>query len=259
MLQLRNALAVDRAHGAFCFALLLIVLLLAGGANAGTITYFLDQTDDLEGWLPDGAHDYVIVTISDGVDAASPDDVDFDVTIGSFLQGIPDPALEFGINNFFFNSTSVLTASNIDLGGISWSSAFDYDPGPPHQTGNGFGRFEIRLSPDTGPDRQDPTLSFSITGIVGDTIADYALLSTNTSETSFFAVQVAGFLDQDLDDPVEGCVDQGQGNFTPECNILNSVWVGGTSTTSVPEPGTLAFLASGLLAGLAVFGRRRQP
>jgi hypothetical protein len=232
-------------------------LAVAGGANASTITYYLTQTDDAEGWLPDGAHDYVIVTISDGADAANAGDVDFDVTIGSFLQGIPDPSLEFGINNFYFNSTSALTASNIDFGGISWGADFDYNPGPPHLTGNGFGRFEVRLSPDTGPDRQAPTLSFSITGIAGDTIADYALLSTNTSESTYFAVQVAGFLDQDDDDPVDGCVDVGQGNYTPECNILNSVWVGGTSTTSVPEPNTLALLAPGL-AGLAFLGGRRR-
>jgi hypothetical protein len=234
--------------------LLGLVWVLAGTANAASITYYLDQTNDPEGWLPDGTN-YAQVTIAD-----NGSDIDFTITLLSPLTSIADA--NFGIDNFLFNSTNVLSAANIIGEPGDWTTNVDYNPAPPNMSADGFGSFEVRLKAGT---RQNPTLSFTIS-IAGDSIADYAVLSSGSVQgNTFFGLHVAGFLDQDpvapldpidIGDPGIGlCYDtDGQGNYTPGCNILTSGWFGGTST--IPEPGTALLLGAGLL-GLAGYRRRR--
>lgn len=131
--------------------------------------------------------------------------------------------------------------------------------------GGGFGSLNVSL---VGGTCQVPSLSFSISK-AGDSLSDYAQLSINGSEgDSYFAVHVAGFVDQDPDDildeidigdPGEGfCYDTtGQGDYSPGCNILTSGWFGGTSTTPVPEPTAASLLALGLL-GIGCARRLRR-
>ena len=233
-------------------AVLLGVFLVASAAQAASITYFLDQSNDGEGWIPDSVQDYVQITISDSTTVAG--DIDVAVEVLSPLTGIAD--LNFGIQRFLFNSTGELDAADIVGAPASWSVDTDYDTGPPHLTGNGFGRFEIELG-GSGSTRQDPTLSFSIRAD-GDSIADYADLATDSVQgPSFFAVHVVGFLDQDPEDPLDPidignpgigeCYDtDGQGNYTAGCNILTSAWFGGTNTASTPEPASVVLLVLGL-------------
>jgi hypothetical protein len=234
-------------------AFLALGLCLAGSANAASISYYLNQSNDPEGWLPDGTQNYLKVTLSD-------DGADIDVTVELLgpLTSIADS--NFGIDGFLFNSTNVLSATDIVGEPTGWTVDTDYAPGPPHLTGDGFGRFEIRLS-GTSSTRQDPTLSFTIVA-AGDQLSDYVALSTNTTQgNTYFAAHVAGFTDQDPDDPLDAidgeglCIDDGQGNYTPGCNILTSAWFGGT--TEVPEPATAWLLAPALI-GLLGFSRTRK-
>lgn len=225
-------------------------LLIAGPAQAASITYLLNQGNDPEGYLPDG-QTYATVKIDN---EGTPGYINFTVTLTPTLTSIADA--NFGIDRFMFNSTNVLTAANVVGLPVGWAPTFDYNPGPPHLTGDGFGRFEIGLGMLP---RQSP-LTFSI-DIAGDSIGDYAVLSTNSVEgNTYFALHVAGFLDQDPAaplDPIDGvglCIDDGQGNYTAGCNILTSAWFGGTAVVPVPAAVWLLGSALGVLGWL----RRRD-
>lgn len=204
----------------------LAALLVAGAANAASISYYLNQTNTT--FLPDGTN-YLTITFADST--AAPGDIDVTVTLLSPLTGIA--GANFGIQTFSFSSTNTLSAANIiGLPSSSWAADF----APPPQVADGFGQFGVEVA-DTGMDRQDPTLSFSIS-IAGDSIDDYAVLSGgNAGEgNTYFAAHVAGFLDQDPD---------------PE-EVLTSAWFGGS--TIVPEPSTVLLV----VAGLALLGLRRR-
>ncbi len=214
-------------------ALGLAALLVAGAANALSISYYLDQTNTTTATDPDGAlpdeTNYLKITFADSATVVG--DIDVTVTVLSPLTSIADT--NFGIQSFAFNSTNTLSSSNIiGLPSSSWAASFA-------QQIDGFGRFQVEVA-DTGMDRQDPTLSFSITGIVGDSVYDYAVLSTGGASEGhhYFAAHVAGFQDQAFGDVV-----------------LTSAWFGGS--TVVPEP-TTALLLLGGLSGLAVAQRRRH-
>lgn len=236
--------------------LLAVSLFIAGSANAASISYFLNQSNDPEGWLPDGTQNYLSVTLSD-----NGADIDVVVQLLGPLTSIADT--NFGIDQFLFNSTNVLSAANIVGEPGSWSVAVDFPAGPPNPlNGDGFGSFNVRLS-GTSTTRQSPTLSFTIQA-AGDQLSDYVVLTTNSSEgNTYFAAHVAGFLDQDPAAPLDPvdignpgigqCYDtDGQGNYTAGCNILTSAWFGGTA---VPEP-TVAWLLAPAL-GLFAWGRSR--
>jgi hypothetical protein len=237
----------------FLLALGGAALLVAGAANAFSISYWLDQTNttvatDPDGNLPDGPL-YLKVTFADNGDDI---DVTVDILSPPFCStpscaGIEyDPAANFGLQSFYFNdSTGTLDASEI-IAPSGWSAA------TPGGNGDGFGGFEASVT-NTGMDRLNP-LNFTISR-ADDSIFDYA------EGDPFFAAHVAGFTDQNPLEPVysppgppPGCVDLDPPNedWSPQCNILTSAWFAG----SVPEPST-ALLLFGGLSGLAVWGRRR--
>jgi len=210
----------------------LLLTLLGGSANAASMSYFLDQSNDPEGWLPNGTN-YLKVTIADGVGG----DIDVTVEILGPLTSIADS--NFGIQSFLFNSTNVLSAANILGAPAGWGVSTDFDPAAPHLVADSYGRFEIQLS-GSGSTRQAPTLGFTIS-IAGDSISDYAVAATNGSRgTTFFGAHVAGFVDQDPQ-PGNG-------------NLLTSAWFGGA--TVVPEPGTASLL--GFSLALLAWMRRRS-
>jgi len=154
--------------------------LLAGGlANAASITYYMNQSNTEVSW-PDGIN-YLSVTIFDSI--SNPGDIEFLVTPLAPLTISAGP--NFGIQAFGFNSTYTLTAANI-VDPVGWTTG----------SGNldGFGAYQISED-GTGSNRQNP-LSFRITGVLGDTLADYAIAGPGgTQGTYFFAAHVAGMTD----------------------------------------------------------------
>jgi hypothetical protein len=195
-------------------------LLAVAPAQAASVSYFMDLSND----LPDGTA-YLQVTISDGTDGA----IDFLVEVLGPLTDIAGG--NFGIQKFAFNVADGfnVTAANITGLPSGWS------------LGNGqgqmsaFGSYDIVLQ-GKGNSRQDP-LSFSITGIDGDSVLDYVALAgpNNNEGDSFFAAHVAGF------------------NWSPS---TTSAFFGGA--TAVPVPATAWLLLSGI-ATLGWRARRRSP
>jgi len=157
-------------------------LLVAGApAHAASVTYVLDQSNV----LPDGVG-YLQVQVADGSDGA----IDFTVQV---LNSLSDMAAgNFGIQAFAFN---VIANGYADAGSISnlpdgWR-AFD------GKRMDGFGQFDVRLQ-GRGNARLE-TLTFSITGVDGDTPQDYTIYSTGSAAEGhqFFAAKVAGFASGD--------------------------------------------------------------
>jgi hypothetical protein len=153
-----------------------IALLGAMQANAASVTYQLDQSND----LADGPI-YGTVTISDGVAG----NIDFSVAIDS--GAFPTPLSNFGMQAFYFNYDNSLTVSASNITAVipnSWAIAED------RNAGGGFGKFEF-VATGSGSTRTS-VLTFSISGVAGDTIADYAVGYADDT-TEFFAAHIAGY------------------------------------------------------------------
>lgn len=114
-----------------------------------------------------------------------------------------------------------------------------------------------------GGSRVDP-LMFSIdlgrlsggSGTTTDEILDYVAKNTNGF---VFAAHILGFTDLNLQPEMAGCVDSSSPDedWSPECNILTSVFVTTDSLTPVPVPAAVWLFGSGLL-GLVDIARRRR-
>ena len=159
-------------------ALVAIALFGAGQACASSVTYALNQSND----LGDGPT-YATVTISDGVAG----NIDFSVEV--IESAFPAPLSNFGMQSFFFNYDNSLSVSKSNITNVnpaSWKIAEDKN------AGGDFGLFAFNAT-GTGSTRTS-LLTFSITGVAGDTIADYAIGYAGwTSE--FFAAHIAGYSD----------------------------------------------------------------
>jgi len=190
-------------------------------AGAASISYYLDQSNA----LPDGVN-YAQVTISDSMTVAG--DIDFTVEVIS--AAFPVQGDNFGMQAFYFNYDSALMVDSTNITGVDPSWAVTEDK----NAGGGFGKFEFRLA-GTGSTRTE-ILTFSITGIDGDTVNDYAIGSTlNPSSGEFFAAHIAGFYDA----------------ATGE----TSAQFAGSSP--VPVPAAVWLFGSGLLGLVGVARRRR--
>ena len=196
------------------------LIFAATQTSAASISYFLDQSND----LPDGIN-YAQVTISDGTGG----NIDFSVDVLENTFSI-SPGANFGMQSFSFNydlSLSVNSANIQDIDPSSWTILQDAN------AGGGFGKFMFELSGD-GSSRTS-LLSFSISGVNGDTVNDYAIGSTlNPSSGEFFAAHIAGF---------------------DTTNGVDSAQFSG-STMVVPVPAALWLFGSGLI-GLVAVSRRK--
>lgn len=194
----------------------------ASPVHAASVSYYLDQSNA----LPDGVN-YLQVTIADGLDGA----IDFLVEIGSALDDIAGD--NFGIQKFGFNVADAFSVSAANISGLptGWSLANGQGQL------SGFGRYDIVLQ-GTGNSRQSP-LAFSIVGIDGDTVLDYALLAgPNASQgPSLFAAHVAGF---------------GYGDD----DAISSGFFGGV--TAVPAPPAAWLLLTGVVGLVARRVRSRR-
>lgn len=191
------------------------ILFMAGSANAASMSYFLDQSGD----LADGVN-YAKVTISDGAVAG-----DIDFTVEVFADKFPTPLGDpFGMQTFSFNYDSAL---DLPAGNISSNNIIDINPDSWNivenkNAGSGFGKFEFQAQGD-GSSRTE-ILTFTISGVVGDTIASYAL-GLDGGDGEFFAAHIAGY-----DDGISGNT---SGHFA--------------GSTAVPIPAAAWLFGSGLL------------
>ena len=205
-------------------------LLLAGNqVSAATISYYLDQSND----LLDGVN-YAQVTISDS--ATTIGDIDFSVEL--LTSAFTVSGSNFGLQSFSFNYDPALSIdiSNvisinpnvISISPLIWSVSENAN------AGGGFGKFGFQLS-GTGNSRTE-LLSFSISGVTGDTINSYATGSDlKPASTEYFAAHIAGFATTD--------------------GVTSAQFAG--STPEVPLPAASYLFASGLF-GLVVAARRRN-
>lgn len=206
------------------------VLLVLGisspiAANAASISYFLDQSNQ----LADGTN-YLKVTISDGIGGL----IDFKVETLAPLNSIASS--NFGIQQFDFNTTLATLPPDSSL--VNLPSGWGGNVKPPPNPADGFGKFEFEVS-DGGSNRLS-VLTFSV-NVAGDTINDYYELSSGsaTQGNVQFAAHVAG--------------------FTNQCTSVSpctSAWFGGG--TAVPLPAAIWLFGSGLL-GMAAVARRKMP
>lgn len=191
-------------------------------ASAASVSYFLDQSNA----MPDGVN-YLQVTVSDSTTTVGDIDFKVDVLTGNF----PAPGSNFGMQTFSFNydpaALTVTTANIIDIDPSTWTISQDQN------AGGGFGKFEFQFS-GTGSTRTE-LLTFSITGVNGDSPASYAIDSKlKPAAVEFFAAHVAGF-------------DNGNG-------VTSAQFAG---STPVPVPAALWLFGSGLLGLVGVVRRRR--
>jgi hypothetical protein len=154
-------------------------VILAAQAHAATISYFIDQSND----LPDGVN-YAQVTISDSTDVAG--DIDFTVELltDMFVVG----GNNYGMQSFLFNHDDALSLDVSNITGLSqpWKISTGKN------AGGGFSKFDVQLS-GKGSSRTD-LLTFSITGIDGDSIYSYAIGSSlNPAAEEYFSMHIAGF------------------------------------------------------------------
>ena len=232
---------------------LLIGLLSATTSQAGSISYFLDQSNR----LADGVN-YLLVTISDEGKEGT---IDFKVEA---LQPLIDLAGDnFGIQMFGFNVVGGTGAEARNVSSLpdKWRA----------QNGgrmDGFGLFDITLQAkrrghddsekengkghdehgngkglghDGGLNLQQP-LTFSITGVSFDELLSYVDLSTGYAPEGFslFSARVSGLMPGDCGGEKDG--------YGGKCDTT-SAYFGGTS--AVPAPPALWLLGTGI-AGLVV-------
>lgn len=211
-------MVVSRVARTTCAA---VALLLSGAVSAASLSYYLDQTN-ADPLLPDGVN-YLKVTISDATFGSDSSAIRFDVTVLSPLLSIAGS--NFGIQSFGFNTTLSTATVLAAITGLpsGWGKSANMNQ-------DGFGNFEL-VDSGSGSNRQNPTLTFYISGIAGDTPANYVALSSGTAGqgNQFFAAHVAGFLDQD-----------------PGAGELTSAYFGGS--TVVPLPGAVWLFGAALAA-----------
>lgn len=207
-----------------CVAFSSCMIVGAQAAHASSISYYLDQSNA----LPNGVN-YAQVTISDST--TTPGNIDFNVQVNTSAFSVSSGA-NFGMQDFSFNydnSLPVTSGNILNIDPASWNISQDAN------AGGGFGKFDFQLS-GTGSSRTE-TLNFSIGGVSGDTINDYAIGSTlNPSSGQFFATHIAGF---------------------DTTNGVTSAQFSG-STPAVPVPAAAWLFASGLLGLVGVARRRRS-
>jgi len=208
-------------------ALSLLAVFSTAPAFGASVSYFLDQSND----LTDGTN-YLQVTISDGIGGL----IDFSVETLAPLNSIA--GTNFGIQAFDFNTTLATLPADSAL--VNLPTGWTGNVAPPPNTGDGFGQFEFEVS-DGGSNRQT-TLTFSV-DVAGDTINDYYELSSGTAGQGNvqYAAHVAGFTTQ-------SCIS----------GPCTSAWFGGGAP--VPEADTYAMLLAGLgLVGFAARRKLRKP
>ncbi len=212
-----------------CGCLLLALSALPALANAATVSYYLNQSNQLVNGI-----NYLKVTLTDGTASNT-----VDVRVDPLTPSLGITGTKFGIQKFGFNLKTDVSAGNVGISGL---------PGGWRSTGWGklkmsrFGYFNVGLRGDGGS-RQSP-LRFTVTGLGLGDIQPY------------FAAQVAGF-------QFGGAIDE-----TIDGSEIDSWWGGGgideayfcrVSVAPVPLPAALWLMIGGLAALAGIARRRTAP
>jgi hypothetical protein len=248
---------LDRVKGFALASAVASALLGASNLQAASVSYDLTVSNDLTGNIPSGpSYSYATVTIDNEGLAGL---VNFTVTINASIL-TDNAGTNFGLQSFGFNVLTPGVATGLvaaDIIGLPTNWSANVSLNPPQSGGtaqNGLGKFDVVVA-DGGTNRIDPSLSFSIDlgndGSTTDDIFDYI---AGSSLDNLFAAHITGFDDLNPLLPEDtGCVIDSEGNATPECNLLTSVYV----TTAVPVPAAVWLFGSGLL-GLVGMARRKR-
>jgi hypothetical protein len=205
------------------FSAFVLMMFAAGSASASSISYFMDQSND----LVDGVN-YAKVTIDDDGIVGN-----INFTVEVIASAFPTPFSNFGMQTFSFNYDPAL---DVPLGNISAANIVnvlpsEWDIVEDKNAGGGFGKFDFAAKGD-GSTRTS-ILTFSISGVVGDTIDSYALGNADDSG-EYFAAHIAGYAD--------GATGNTSGQFA--------------GSTAVPVPAAVWLFGSGL--GILGWMRRRK-
>jgi hypothetical protein len=244
----------DMKTGGAFLANSLLALGMVGATSVSAGAYILN-TNNIG--YTSGLNDFVYVTIT-----AVGDDIQFTVDANESLFDTTG-LTNFGIQGFGFNSSHALNAANIQFPAVGYDM-WDVMIAPGDNTMlNGFGLFDIEVA-DTGQQRHDP-LMFSIVGIAGDTVMDYAMASTAEGRTDrWFAAHVTDFHSgiTAYRDSIEGNAcdpDNWSGPGTCDPVELTSAYfshTGGSPPENiVPEPLSAALVGTAVL-GLVTIRRK---
>jgi hypothetical protein len=204
-----------------------LLALTMGGSQAAVISHDLNTIINGGSSLSSTAS-FGTITISDN--ATDANKLDFSIN----LVGTGEKALSVYLNYndaTFSNSSAFVFTGGVTTRAISENS----------QQADGYtaGKFDIQ-TPATGNGGFEP-LNFTV-ALSGTDLNPSMFDFTDTSGKLFAAVHIGN------------C---GASTCTPGATGEASIWVGAGPSTSVPEPGSLMLLASGLLP-LAFLRRRQQ-
>ena len=218
------------------------ILAFSFNASAATVSFFLDQSN--EPTMTQGIN-YAAVTISDGENG----DIDFIVDINEGAFDTTNSS-NFGMQTFSFNYDTSSAASGITVDNIDNIIPATWGITQGANAGGGFGFFEFELA-GTGSTRTS-LFEFSIVGIDGDNISDYAL---GIDGGEFFAAHIAdfggyeGFDSAQFAGSTPGDGNRGGCDFNPN--------LPGCDVPAVPVPAAVWLFGSGLL-GLVGIARRKD-
>ncbi len=239
---------IHRIASFFMGVAVVLWLVSAIPAHAASVSYFLDESNR----LPDGTN-YLKVTIDDEGRAGA---INFHIQALPALSGLVCD--EFGVLKFGFNGIE-LDKNNILGLPDGWKIKHD-------KKMDGFGKFENVLIGKKW-NGQDP-LSFSISGIDGDSIYSYAN-SHDGGNGDFFSTFVSGTEKHRGHDKWHGeryfkTHDKSDSEwygewYTNNCHrcTKSGYFGGGSDLAPVPVPGALWLFGSGLI-GLLGLGRRSR-
>jgi len=207
--------------------------------NAASISFVMQYSSSID-YLADGA-DYAGVSISDGLNG----DIDFSVDILQYTYDISVDQVPT-ITSFSFNfGSSGATIDDIVV------------PGWQVLDGSGieaFGDFDATLLM-TAKGSADP-LEFSIAGVEGDTIHDYAS-SLSTGEAGRFNTLFAANIYQLKFCTFEASnASKTSGGLMPPC-IDKTIFAGPTTVVPLPPAMAMMFSAIALLGGIGLRRSKR--
>lgn len=212
---------------------LLLGVIASPLAEAASVSFYMNQTNINLAPFTDGTN-YLKVTIDDN---GAPGDINFTVTALPALTNYAGS--NFGLQAFNFNSSLCSgTGSGTSCPPTTFSlpSGWSSTVAPPPQTGDGFGQFDYQVN--NGGGARLTTLSFTISGVSGDTLTTYSSILSSGSATegnSIFAAHVGG--------------------FTTNASGVTGGWFGGAVPVPLPAAGWL--FGSGLIGLVGVARRLR--